>query len=130
MDGRVEEACEAWSFEMVNIQLHFAMTSEPCFCRGHLALKEMQLHWVLKMLGIPLYLIQTRAGFFSTYFEDPFCRCVYSTSESRSKPKANAKAVQELWGINDRGRSVPLYECDIALITYEALLKELRSIYR
>lgn len=57
-------------------------------------------------------------------------RCQYSSAATTSKPKAAPKAMMELWGVDDKGNEVPLAECDIALVTYEALMKELRTICR
>ena len=40
------------------------------------------------------------------------------------------KEVGELWGKVDNGQSVPLTDCDVAIVTYETLMNELRRAAR
>ena len=40
------------------------------------------------------------------------------------------KEVGELWGKDDEGLSVPLTHCDVAIVTYETLMNELRKAAR
>lgn len=41
-----------------------------------------------------------------------------------------SKEVGELWGVDDDGEAVPLTDCDIAIVTYETLMNELRKVAR
>ena len=39
-------------------------------------------------------------------------------------------ALSQLWGTDGKDRLVPVHECDIAVVTYEALMDELRRAKR
>lgn len=59
------------------------------------------------------------------------CRCTYSTSASEGQLGYRGKnAITQLWGYDDSKNLVPLHECDVAVVTYEALMNELRRLKR
>lgn len=61
-------------------------------------------------------------------------RCTYSTQasvEASEEAEADDRdAISRLWGVADDGSQVPLSQCDIAVVTYEALMDELRRVKR